>query len=46
MDYTIKRYKDQPNLKNLYNILCSILSNNTKLYVYHKPIYITKLVDT
>ena len=46
LDYTIKRYKDQPNLRNIYNILCSILGNYTKLYVHHKPVYITKIIDT
>ena len=46
LDYTIKRYKDQQNLKNIYNILCSILANYSKLYVHHKPVYITKIVDS
>ena len=46
LDYTIKRYKDQPNLRNIYDILCSILGNYTKLYVHHKPVYITKIIDT
>jgi glycogen debranching enzyme len=46
LDYTIKRYKDQPNLSSIYNILCSILDNYKKLYVHHKPVYITKIIDT
>ena len=46
LDYTIKRYKDQPHLKNIYNILSSILGNYSKLYVHHKPVYITKIIDT
>ena len=46
LDYTIKRYKDQPNLKDIYNILSSILVNYSKLYVHHKPVYITKIIDT
>ena len=45
LDYTIKRYKDQPNLRNIYNILCSIMDNYKKLYVHHKPVYITKIID-
>ena len=27
LDYTIKRYQDQPNLKKLYEILCQIKDN-------------------
>ena len=46
LDYTIKRYQDQPNLKKLYEILCQIKDNYTKLYVHHKPVYITKIIDT
>ena len=45
LDYTIKRYKDQPNLRDLYNNLCSIFDNYKKLYVHHKPVYITKIID-
>ena len=45
LDYTIKRFKDQPNLKNIYNILCTIFDNYKKLYVHHKPVYITKIID-
>ena len=46
LDYTIKRYQDQPNLKKLYEILCQIKDNYTKLYIHHKPVYITKIIDT
>ena len=46
LDYTIKRYKDQPNLSKIYNILCSIYDNYKKLYVHHKPVYMTKIIDT
>ena len=46
MDYTIKRYRDQPNLSKIYSILSSILDNYKKLYVHHKPVYITKIIDT
>ena len=46
LDYTIKRYKDQPNLKKLYDILYQIYINYTKLYIHHKPVYITKIIDT
>ena len=46
LDFTIKRYKDQPNLRDIYNILMSILGNYTKLYVHHKPVYITKIIDS
>ena len=27
LDYTVKRYRDQPNLRNLYNILSSNIIN-------------------
>ena len=46
LDYTIKRYRDQPNLSKIYSILSSILDNYKKLYVHHKPVYITKIIDT
>ena len=46
LDYTIKRYQDQPNLKKLYEILSQIKDNYTKLYIHHKPVYITKIIDT
>ena len=46
LDYTIKRYQDQPNLKKLYEILYQIKNNYTKLYIHHKPVYITKIIDT
>ena len=46
LDYTINRYKDQPNLGPIYNILTSILGNYRKLYVHHKPVYITKIIDS
>ena len=46
LDFTIKRFKDQPNLRDIYNILMSILGNYSKLYVHHKPVYITKIIDS
>ena len=46
LDFMIKRFKDQPNLRDIYNILMSILGNYTKLYVHHKPVYITKIIDS
>ena len=46
LDYTIKRYQDQPNLKKLFEILGQIKDNYTKLYIHHKPVYITKIIDT
>ena len=46
LDYTINRYQDQPNLKKLYEILLQIKDNYTKLYIHHKTVYITKIIDT
>ena len=46
LDYTIQRFQDQSNLKKLYEILSQIKNNYTKLYIHHKPVYITKIIDT
>ena len=46
LNYEIERYKDQPNLSKIYNILTSIYGNYTKLYVDQKPTYITKIINT
>ena len=45
LKYSIDRYSDQPNIKDLYNKLSEIFSSYTKLYVHQKPIYITKIID-
>ena len=45
LKYSIDRYSDQPNIKELYNVLIKIYDSYTKLYVHFKPFIITKIID-
>ena len=45
LKYSIDRYSDQPNIKELYTQLCKIYDSYTKLYVHMKPLMMTKIID-